>query len=200
MSNEYICSECGLAIVAADDGVLYCPRCHTLSHCVYAHDDAHTIYRKHNRAFLKVKRLDDSLPLPEYATPGASAIDLRASLRGLDVEPKEAVVPPGETVLIPTGVAFDIPMGFVMLLFLRSSLAKKGLAQINAVNIIDQDYRGEVFVLIRNMGSCEDVYIEQGERIAQAMLVPIPRLIVSEVDELSVTQRGEGAFGSTGRH
>lgn len=142
---------------------------------------------------LKVKRLAHCRDLPRYATPGAAGLDLTAALG----EP--LTIEPGRRHRVPTGIIIEIPPGYEGQVRPRSGLADKaGLSLTNCVGTIDCDYRGEVQVLIINHG--QSAYtIEPGERIAQLMIVPIPRVNVIEVDELTDSDRGAGGFGSTGK-
>jgi len=143
---------------------------------------------------IKVKRLPhaEGLPLPSYATSHSSGLDLRAAVE------KPVRIKPGERVLIPTGLIIEIPEGYEGQVRPRSGLAwKKGLTVLNAPGTIDADYRGEVKVILINLGN-EEVVIERGERIAQLVIAPVQRVEVVEVEEVSQTQRGEGGFGSTG--
>ena len=108
-------------------------------------------------------------------------------------------IDPGNTALIHTGIACEIPEGYVGLIFARSGLAaKRGLAPANKVGVIDSDYRGELMVSLYNQ-SPDIQTVERRERIAQLALVPYLRAEFEEADELSDTERGEGGFGSTGR-
>ena len=136
--------------------------------------------------------IDDFLvDTPRYATDGAACFDLQAA------EPM--VVLKGKTTLIPTGLAFQIPEGYKLDVYSRSGLSiKNDLALANGTGIIDSDYRGEVMVALHNRAEFTQ-YIERGARIAQAMLVPVPKVHLIQVDELESTERGDGGFGSTGR-
>ncbi len=143
---------------------------------------------------VKVKRLPhaEGLDLPSYATPGSSGIDLRAAIED------KIVIKPLERVLIPTGFIFEIPEGYEGQIRPRSGLAlKKGITVLNSPGTIDSDYRGEVKVILINLGN-EEVVIERGERIAQLVISPVARAEIIEVEEVSLTERGEGGFGSTG--
>lgn len=142
---------------------------------------------------VKFKRLPHAgdLPLPKYETQGAAAMDLRAA--------SEALVGPGRTVAIPTGFAVEIPAGFEMQVRSRGGLAAKhGVFVTNGPGTVDEDYRGELMVILSN--SSELAYqIQRGDRIAQILIAPVPRFTIVEVDELSdSTGRGEGRFSSTG--
>jgi dUTP pyrophosphatase len=142
---------------------------------------------------LKVKRLPHCKDLPRYATPGSAGMDLTAAIE------KPLTLEPGKRTGIPTGIALEIPQGYEGQVRPRSGLAAKaGISLTNCVGTIDSDYRGEVVVLAINHG--ETAYIfEPGERIAQLLLMPVPRVEIVEVDETNSSERGEGGFGSTGR-
>ncbi|MDQ7038626.1 MAG: dUTP diphosphatase [Aquificota bacterium] len=143
---------------------------------------------------VKVKRLPHAkdLPLPSYATSLSSGMDLRAAVE------RPVLIRPLERAVIPTGLVLEIPEGYEGQIRPRSGLAlKKGLTVLNAPGTIDADYRGEVKVVLVNLGG-EDVLIERGERIAQLVITPVARAVLEEVEEVSWTERGEGGFGSTG--
>jgi dUTP pyrophosphatase len=140
---------------------------------------------------LDVRRLDPDLPLPSYAHPGDAGLDLYAA--------DTTVLQPGERALIPCGVALAIPEGFVGLVHPRSGLAvDHGLTVLNAPGTIDSGYRGEVKVLLINLGQAA-AEVRHGQRIAQLVLMRVGVVDVREVDRLDVTVRGSGGFGSTGR-
>ncbi len=140
---------------------------------------------------LDVRRLDPDLPLPAYAHPGDAGLDLFAA--------DTTTLRPGERALVPTGVALAIPDGFVGLVHPRSGLAvDHGLTVLNAPGTIDAGYRGEVKVLLINLGQ-DVVEIAHGQRIAQLVLMRVDLVDVREVDLLDSTARGAGGFGSTGR-
>ena len=129
---------------------------------------------------------------PAYASPGAAGADLRAAV----AEP--LVVAPGARLVVPTGLVLEIPEGFEGQVRARSGLAlKRGLALANGVGTIDSDYRGEVGVLVVNLGS-EPVTLARGDRIAQLVIAPVARAVFEEASGLGETARGEGGFGSTG--
>lgn len=128
--------------------------------------------------------------MPAYATEGAAGLDLRACLDA----PIELA--PGELALVPTGLALAIPPGHVGLIRDRSSLAVAGL--VCTAGVIDSDYRGEVMVALRNLGS-SPFLIHHEDRIAQMLLLPCPQARVVELSDLPATRRGVGGFGSTGR-
>ncbi|HBP19885.1 MAG TPA: dUTP diphosphatase [Planctomycetes bacterium] len=143
---------------------------------------------------LRVTRLEHGadLTLPRYETEFSAGLDLRAALE----EP--LTVAPGERVVIPTGLKIEIPAGYEGQVRPRSGLALKyGLTVLNAPGTIDADYRGEVKVLLVNVGQNAHV-LERGERVAQLVIAPVTRVVLEEVAELSETERGEGGFGSTG--
>ena len=107
---------------------------------------------------------------------------------------------PGETILVPTGLAVALPEGYAGLIYARSGLAsKKGLAPANKVGVIDSDYRGEVMVALHNHSNVPAT-IEPNERVAQLVITPYIAALYNVVDELDETERGEGGFGSTGTH
>lgn len=146
------------------------------------------------RIRVRVKRLPhgEGIELPSYATPHSAGLDLRAAVD----EP--VVLKPMERALIPTGFIFEIPEGYEGQVRPRSGLAiKKGITVLNSPGTIDSDYRGEVKVILINLGQ-EEVVIERGERIAQLIIAPVSRVELVEVEEVSATARGEGGFGSTG--
>jgi dUTP pyrophosphatase len=129
---------------------------------------------------------------PAYASDGAAGADLRAAL----AEP--LVVPPGGRALVPTGLVLEIPPGFEGQVRARSGLAlKKGLALANGVGTIDADYRGEVGVVVVNLGT-EPVTLARGDRVAQLVIAPVARAVFEDAPDLGRTARGAGGFGSTG--
>ena len=135
----------------------------------------------------------DSIPLPQYETPGAAGMDLRACLEA------PVTLRPGELTRIPTGLAISLPgPGYMALLFARSGLAARhGIALSNGVGVIDSDYRGEVQVAMTNL-SQTPYEIRPGERICQLVVCPVCQATLAFVDQLDETQRGQGGFGSTG--
>lgn len=150
---------------------------------------------------LKVKKLHPDATIPTYATDGSGCFDLHAYLPKPDgADEPDQFVAVGMPLKIPTGLAFEIPEGFAMLIYSRSGHGFKSDVRLaNCVGVIDQDYTGEVMVkLTRDGESFNPIQIKHGERVAQAMLVPAPRVTFIEVDELSETERGTGGFGSTG--
>lgn len=134
----------------------------------------------------------EGLPLPAYATPGAAAMDLLAAVEA------PVTVPPGGRALIPTGLRVALPAGHEWQIRPRSGLAlKHGITLVNSPGTIDEDYRGEVGVILLNTGT-EPFVVERGMRVAQAVLAPVTRGVFEEVVVLPETQRGQGGFGSTG--
>jgi len=141
------------------------------------------------------KRLGGEFPLPHYATTGSAGMDMRACVDA----PLE--IAPGETHLIPTGLAIHVEdSGLAAILLPRSGLGHKhGIVLGNLVGLIDSDYQGQVFVSCWNRGSAPFTLVP-GERIAQLVIVPVVRADFEVVDEFVVSDRGEGGFGHTGRH
>lgn len=141
---------------------------------------------------LKVKTTEGARP-PKYATPGSS---------GLDLESNESItIPPKAWRVIPTGLYFEIPVGYEMQIRSRSSLANKGLTVMNQPGTGDSDYRGEMKVILQNH-TTKPWHVARGDRVAQAIIAPVARVEVVEVaelDDLSTTERGVGGMGSTGR-
>ena len=137
----------------------------------------------------------EGLEAPAYATAGAAGLDLRAAL------PADAprTLQPGERAMIPTGFQIALPEGYEAQVRPRSGLAaKQGITCLNTPGTIDCDYRGEVSVILINLGQAA-VEIARGDRIAQMVVAPVSRAELQEVESLDATTRGEGGFGSTGR-
>ena len=142
---------------------------------------------------VRIKKLDRNAIIPTYGTDYAAGCDIYAL-----VDDKETIKP-GETKLIKTGIAMEVPTGYAALIYARSGLAsKKGLAPANKVGVVDSDYRGEIMVALHNH-SDEVREIENGERIAQIVIAPYIKAIFEEVDNLDETKRGHNGFGSTGK-
>jgi dUTP pyrophosphatase len=142
---------------------------------------------------LQVLPHGDGLPLPAYATAGSAGVDLAAALD------RPLVLRPGARAAVPTGIALALPEGFEAQVRPRSGLAlRHGLAVLNSPGTIDADYRGEVQVILANLGS-EPVTIARGERIAQLVVAPVSRVAFERVASLPPSARGAGGFGSTGR-
>lgn len=142
---------------------------------------------------INFKKLNERAVSPTYGSAGSAGGDLYGA------EENDVVIPAGETAFIGTGIAVEIPLGYVGLVYARSGLAcKRGLAPANKVGVIDSDYRGEIKVALHNHGK-EAQTVAKGERIAQLVIAPYLFAEYEEKDELSDTVRGEGGFGSTGR-
>ncbi|ENZ82826.1 MULTISPECIES: dUTP diphosphatase [Caulobacter] len=134
------------------------------------------------------------LPVPAYASSGAAGFDLRAAAP----EGETLVLKPGARAMVPTGFSVAIPDGYEMQVRPRSGLAfKNGVTVVNAPGTVDSDYRGQVCVLLINLGE-EDFAIRRGDRIAQGIIAAAPQWPLVEVDDLDATERGAGGFGSTG--
>ncbi|MBQ5841279.1 MAG: dUTP diphosphatase [Clostridia bacterium] len=141
---------------------------------------------------VRFQKLDPRAVTPTYGSAAAAGADLYA------VMDSPLTLAAGETALVHTGLAVEIPDGYVGLICARSGLAtKRGLAPANKVGVIDADYRGEVMVALHNHGDVKQT-IDHGERIAQLLLMPFLTAEYTEADSLSDTVRGEGGFGSTG--
>jgi len=147
---------------------------------------------------IKIKNInstgDNPGKIPLYATPGAAGADLFACLD------QDLIIKPGERVGVPTGIAIELPdPGYVALIFARSGLAsKKGLTLSNGVGVVDSDFRGEIRVLMVNLGQ-EDVVLQNGDRLAQIVFINVCKALFLETENLGDTFRGEGGFGSTGQ-
>lgn len=147
-----------------------------------------------NTAAVAVRRLAHAadLPLPEYATIGAAGVDLAAA-----IDEARSIPPLGRS-LVPTGLEVALPSGFELQIRPRSGLAlRHGIVLANSPGTIDADYRGEVQVILLNMGNATFT-LTRGMRIAQAVLAPVVRIVWQEVQELPETARAAGGFGSTG--
>lgn len=132
------------------------------------------------------------LPLPTYATPGAAGADVCAAVE------TDVVVPPGGRVAIPTGLVVAVPEGYEIQVRPRSGLALRyGITVANAPGTVDSDYRGEVKVILVNLGDTPFI-VRRGDRIAQLVVAPVVRAHFKKAEGLSATARGEGGFGSTG--
>ena len=143
---------------------------------------------------LKVKILREGAILPKYQTDHSAGLDLCACIDG------DIVLMPGERVLVPTGISIELPDGYEAQIRPRSGLAVNyGITVLNSPGTIDPDYRGEVKVILINLGR-EPFVIKNGMRIAQMVISKFEKVEVEVVDELSHTKRGEGGFGSTGVH
>ena len=140
-----------------------------------------------------IKKTDKEVITPKYKTDGSSGVDLSAFLE------KKVVIKPNSSELIPTGLQVAIPEEFEIQIRPRSGLAaKENIGVLNSPGTIDSDYRGELKIILFNHGK-EDFIINNGDRIAQMVLVPIIKMEFEEVDSLPDTVRGQGGFGSTGK-
>lgn len=141
---------------------------------------------------VKVKRLFDGACIPEYATPGAGALDLVACIN------RPIRLLPGATEAVPTGLAVELPEGYGLFITSRSGLAvKHNVVVLNTPGLVDADYRGEIRVLLKNTGDSV-FYVNPESRIAQMFVLPLPVVVWSEADKLSDTLRASGGFGHTG--
>lgn len=143
---------------------------------------------------LRVKRITPTAELPAYATDGSACFDLKA-----DLSTHQPIVEAGDPVIIDTGLAFEIPAGHVMLIFSRSGHGfRHDIRLANCVGVIDSDYRGEVKVKLTCDQADSYLGVGHGDRIAQALVLPLPSVEFEEIEELSKTARGTGGLGSTG--
>lgn len=142
---------------------------------------------------VKIKKLNENAKIPTYGSPYSAGADLYACID------EDIVIEPNETVLVKTGLAMELSLGYVALIYARSGLAsKRGLAPANKVGVVDCDYRGEIMVALHNHSTKSQV-VSKNERIAQMVITPYITAEFEEADTLSDTVRGEGGFGSTGR-
>lgn len=140
---------------------------------------------------IKIKA-EKGAQLPSYQTPGAAGADIRAFLN------TDIVLKSGERTLVPTGLYFEIPEGYEVQIRPRSGLAvKNGITLLNTPGTIDSDYRGEIKIIMINLGT-EDFVIKNGDRIAQMVVCPVIQAVFETTEDLSVTERGDGGFGHTG--
>ena len=140
-----------------------------------------------------IKKLNESVSLPQYKTEGSSGMDLKANIDN------PVIIKPNKTNLIPTGISIAIPNGYEIQIRPRSGLAaKNNISVLNTPGTIDADYRGEIKVILINLGD-KNFKIEPHDRIAQMVLCPVLKAEMEEIDELPKTIRGDGGFGSTGR-
>lgn len=141
---------------------------------------------------VKIKKLNENAKMPTYGSPYSAGADLYACIEN------DITIEPNQTVLIKTGLAMELSVGYVALIYARSGLAtKKGLAPANKVGVIDCDYRGEIMVALHNHSTVAQT-ISKDERIAQMVITPYITADFEETDVLSNTVRGDGGFGSTG--
>lgn len=140
---------------------------------------------------LPVQRIDPELQLPAYAHEGDAGLDLRSA--------EDATLPPFGRALVRTGVAVAIPEGYAGFVQPRSGLAcRQGLSLVNSPGLVDSHYRGEIKVILVNLDPDTPIEIRRGDRIAQLVVQPVARCVLTESPSLSATTRGEGGFGSTG--
>ncbi len=142
---------------------------------------------------IKILPHGEDLPLPDYQTADSAGMDLRAAIEG------SVVFRPGERHLLPTGLCMALPHGYEGQVRPRSGLAfKHGMTIVNTPGTVDADYRGEVSVVMVNLGQ-EPYTVERGDRIAQLVVAPVSQAVLNEVEELPESGRGAGGYGSTGR-
>ena len=143
---------------------------------------------------VNIKKLNENAVMPTYGSPYSAGADLYACTD------EEITIMPGQTVLVKTGLAMELEIGYVALIYARSGLAtKRGLAPANKVGVVDCDYRGEIMVSLHNHSDIPQI-VAPKERIAQMVITPYIKAEFEETDTLSETVRGEGGFGSTGRN
>ena len=141
---------------------------------------------------IQIKKLSNSVSIPKYETSGSSGMDIAAHIEN------NIIINPGEKALVSTGFSVAIPKGYEIQIRPRSGLAaKKNITVLNTPGTIDADYRGEIKVILINLGK-EKFVVENGERIAQMVVCPVVQANLEEVKELSETKRGSSGFGSTG--
>jgi len=141
---------------------------------------------------IQIKKLSTSVSIPKYETPGSSGMDISAHIEN------DIIIYPGEKALVSTGFSLSIPIGYEVQIRPRSGLAaKKNITVLNTPGTIDADYRGEIKVILINLGKKKFI-VENGDRIAQMVVCPVVQAHLDEVKELSDTERGSGGFGSTG--
>ena len=140
-----------------------------------------------------VKKFDKNIKLPAYKTSGSSGMDLVAYIK------KKIIINPGKTAMLPTGISVAIPKNYEIQIRPRSGLAaKNGISVLNTPGTIDSDYRGEIKIILINLGK-KSFVVKSGDRIAQMVLCPIAKGKLSEIKILPKTIRGKGGFGSTGK-
>jgi len=140
---------------------------------------------------LRIKLLDEDLPMPRYQHEGDAGLDLPSRV--------DFVLEPGERAMIPTGIAVAIPPGYAGFVLPRSGLASRhGIALVNSPGLVDAGYRGEMSIVMINTDKREAFHIKRGDRIAQLVIQRVENVTIVKVDELDDTSRGAGGFGSTG--
>lgn len=146
----------------------------------------------------RIESSDAGIALPAYETEGSAGMDLRANFPS-EIRDDGIVLAVGARTLVPTGLKFEIPLGYEVQIRPRSGLAlKHGVTLVNAPGTIDSDYRGEVGMILINHGN-EPFRITHGERVAQMVFAKVTRCEITEVTSLTTTERGAGGFGSTGK-
>lgn len=144
-----------------------------------------------NNVSIEIKKISDDAQIPAYAYEGDAGVDLRAT--------QALTLQPFERALVPTGLAIALPKGYAGFVLPRSGLAiKNGITVGNAPGLIDSNYRGELKVILVNNNPNESFSVQIGDRIAQLVVMPVPTIAFTEVNELSDTSRGTGGFGSSG--
>src|SRR4029434_6599833 len=140
---------------------------------------------------LRIKLLDDGLPLPRYQHDGDAGLDLPSRV--------DLVIEPGERAMVPTGIAVAIPPGYAGFVLPRSGLASRhGIALVNSPGLVDSGYRGEMSIVMINTDKSKAFHIKRGDRIAQLVIQRVESVSIAGVDELDETSRGAGGFGRTG--
>ena len=140
-----------------------------------------------------VKKFDKNIKLPAYKTSGSSGMDLMAYIKN------KITINPGKTAMIPTGIAISIPKNYEIQIRPRSGLAaNKGISVLNTPGTIDSDYRGEIKIILINLGQ-KSFDVKSGDRVAQIIVCPVSKAKFKEVKQLPKTTRGKGGFGSTGK-
>lgn len=158
-----------------------------------ATDSATGVRPEENYPTISLKRLDAGLPVPRRAHPGDAGVDLHLAA--------DVTIPPGERVLVGTGIAIALPLGTVGLIHPRSGLAaKSGLSVVNTPGTVDAGYRGEIKVCLINHDRHHDIVLKRGDRIAQLLVQRVELVEFVETDELDETSRGAGGYGSSGGH
>lgn len=145
---------------------------------------------------INIKKTDENAKIPTYGSEFAAGADLYAVIHN---EENKVEIIPGETAFVDTGIAMEIPEGYVGLIYARSGLAcKQGLAPANKVGVIDSDYRGNIMVALYNQSN-ETRIVSEGDRIAQIIIQPVEQFGFKVTENLSNTVRGNGGFGSSGK-
>lgn len=143
---------------------------------------------------IKIKKLTDSAIIPEYKTSGSAGADLY-----VDLDSDSVVLDPGQTKIIPTNLSVELPEGYVMFVVPRSGISAKTTIRIaNSPGTVDSDYRGNVGIICTNISANEPVQIKNHDRIAQMIIMQVPKVNICVCDNLTETERGSGGFGSTG--